>query len=61
MKLLWIVFKWCSRELFYGEEKDLGKAARSLWVLPFKARLALVHADMFPERVVSGLSSQDSA
>ena len=31
VKLLRITIKWCSQELFYGEEKDLGKASRSLW------------------------------
>lgn len=49
------------RAFFYGEEKNWGQAARSLWVFLFKASLALVYADMFLQRVVSGLSSQDSA
>lgn len=31
VKLLRTIVKWCSQELFYGEEKDLGKASRSLW------------------------------
>lgn len=61
MKLLWIVFKWCSQELCDGEEKDLDEAPRSLWVLLFKASLALVNADVFLKRVVLGLSPQDSA
>lgn len=57
VKLLQIIFKWCSQELLDGEEKDLAKALRGLWVLLLKASLALVHADMFLKRVVSGSSS----
>lgn len=61
MKPFWIVFEWCSQQLFDGEEKDLGKALSSLGVLLFKASLALVHTDMFLKKVVLGSSSQDSA
>lgn len=61
VKLLRIIFKWCSQELFFHEEKDLGKAYRSLWVLLFKSSLACVHTNMFLQGLVSELSSQDSA
>ena len=61
VKLLRIVLQWCSQDLCYGEEKDLGEASRSLWVLLFKASLAPVHTNAFLEGVVSGSSSQESA
>lgn len=35
-----IVFERYFQELFYGKEKDPGKAPRSLWFLLFKASLA---------------------